>query len=452
MSDLAVVVTCRESQLGCLPDVLESVKRQTPEPAERVLVLDGCGQATIDAPWRCISGDWRHPGAARDDGLGVTTAPWVSFWDADMVMADGYVAAMQRAIEAASANVAIIYPDILYCDERMTPMTYWAVPGWDYWKLRAENYVDTTSAWRRDAMDVVGGWPLDTDGLDDYALALRVTAAGWSAVKLAGPPVLMRAHPGRRQREGGLLTDVWRARSLAVVSLLAGRDDTFARWRDFLFEAELPPRTALYVVDNSGRPEFTRTAFETCQAIVQSRRLAHLDFALLGRSYSPAPLEQYFVRERHLHVARLYASVLPRVQEDLVLTLEDDVEPPLDAPRLLGEEIGYRSRGDIGVVAAAYAMPYDTGAVCAGQGDGHVEGWGGAVPWNDLPNEPVDVTAVGGGCTVWANWAIRGQPIHQRWGAQLGWDGVLCLAVRRRGHRVRLHGGVRCQHHVHGNL
>jgi len=301
-------------------------------------------------------------------------------------------------------------------------------------------------------MDVAGGWPAGTQGLDDYALSLRVTAAGWTAAKLDGPPVMMRSHPEQRHRRSALATSIWQARSLAVVSLLAGRDSTFARWASFLLEAELPPRTALYVVDNSGRPEFTRMAFDACQRIAASRQLSHLDFASLGRAYHPAAGESWFAEARHLHVARLYASVLPRVGEDLVLTLEDDMDPPRDAARRLGEEIGFRSHGNVGVAAAAYPLAHDDRAVCASWGDGGGERWGSSVSWEQLSDGSMDVAFVGGGCSVWASWAMQDGPVHLRWRHQLGWDAVRCVALRRRGYRVRLHGGVRCRHHVHGRL
>jgi Glycosyl transferase family 2 len=455
MSEMAVVVTCHASYLRWLPEALASIDRQAPQPAERVLVLDGCGAARIDtARWRTIQGSWHHPAGARNAGLAATRAPWVTFWDVDNVMADGFVAAVQRAIRAAPSDLGILYPDIQDCDERLTPAAYRAFPEWDYWDLRAENCIDTASAWRRDAVDVVGAWADDTGGLDDYALALRITAAGWTAAKLEGPPVMMRTHPGQRHRGGALLTNIWRARSLGIVSLLAGRDDTFARWAGFLLEAELPPRTALYVVDNSGRPEFARMAFDACQRIAAARRLHHLDFASLGRAYRPAADESWFAEARHRHIARLYASVLPRVHEDLVLTLEDDVDPPRDAARRLGEEFGFRlgSKGNVGVAAAAYPMAHDDRLVCASWGERGGDRWGPSVGWEHLRDGPIDVAFVGGGCSMWANWAVRGYPVHLLWRNQLGWDAVLCVALRRRGYRVRLHGAVRCGHHVHGRL
>jgi glycosyl transferase family 2 len=451
MSDLAVVVTCHAPYLRWLPEALDSVDRQVPEPAERVVVLDDCEAPRLDhRGWRRVHGGWRHPAGARNAGLAATRAPWVIFWDADNVMAAGFLAATQRAIRAAPPERGILYPDLHRCDERLTPGAYWALPEWDYWDLRAENCVSTASAWRRAALDMVGAWPEGTRALDDYALALRVTAAGWTAAKLDGPPVLWRTHDSQRHRASSLRTNIWRARSLAIVSLLAGRDDTFDRWAGFVLEAELPPRTALYVVDNGGRPEFTRMAFDTCQRITAARHLTHLDYGSVGSRYDGAPGESWFAEGRHRHVARLYASVLPRVGEDLILTLEDDMDPPRDAARRLGEEIGFRGQGNVGVVAAAYPMPHDQRVACAGWGADGGERWGPSVGWEQLSGDAMGVDFVGGGCTVWANWAVRDHPVHPQWRHQLGWDAVLCLAVRRRGFGVRLHGGVRCRHHVHG--
>jgi hypothetical protein len=75
------------------------------------------------------------------------------------------------------------------------------------------------------------------------------------------------------------------------------------------------------------------------------------------------------------------------------------------------------------------------------------DGWGRGIAWDALVTEPVDVACIGGGCTVWANWALRECVPHVQWDRKLGWDGVLSIDLRRRGYRVRLHGDVRCEHH-----
>ena len=459
MSGIAIIVTCHQPYLRWLPAALELIDRQQPQPAERVVVFDGCAPIPVPGDqWRYVRGEWGHPAGARNAGLAATSAPWAVFWDADNAMPPGYLAALRRAIATAPPNVGIIYPDIQYCDEQLRPHTFWPQPEWDYWSLRAENCIDTASAWRRAAMEIAGGWSERGGGFEDYALALDITALGWRAQKLYGPAILMRVHARSRLQEqrdaGRVLTDLWRSRSLAIVSLLAGREDTFERWVAFLLTAELPPHTSLYVMENSGRPDFSRRAFDACYRIATERSLVRVSFASQPASYHATPDESYFTPGRHLHVARLYAATLPRVGEDLILTLEDDVEPPPDAARRLGEAIGYRTRGNVGAIGAAYAMPYNENEVCAGAGDRATNGWGGRIGWDQLGPEEVDVASIGGGCTVWANWALQGEPLRitQDRRFWLGWDGTLCHALRQKGYRLRLHGGVRCEHHVHGRL
>ena len=99
------------------------------------------------------------------------------------------------------------------------------------------------------------------------------------------------------------------------------------------------------------------------------------------------------------------------------------------------------------MVAGAY--DFADGKLCAGRADG---GWGSPVYWHQVSDEPLDVGCVGGGCTLWANWALSGQPVPFRWNEGLGWDASLCHAMRQRGYGIRVHGGVRCTHHVHGVL
>lgn len=453
MSTIAVVVTCHAPYLKWLPETLASIDRQIPAPTERVIAFDRCQPPpTLNPHWRAIGGDWGHPSFGRNAGLAATTAPWLIFWDADNIMPEGYIAAMQQTITAAASDLAIVYPDIHYCDDRLTPQHLWQTPVWDYWEMRANNCVDTASAWRREALDLVGNWRVGV-ALEDYILALNVTAAGWKAAKSNGPPILKRTHSNSRsehaRHEGKVLTDLWKARSLAIVTLLAGRENVLDQWLNFLLHAELPPKTALYVVDNSGRPEFTERAYAACQQVASARDLSHLNFATSDQAYSSAGVGADFIRDRHRHVARLYTSLLPRVTEDLILTLEDDVEPPLDAVRRLGEEIGWSTRSKIGAVAAAYPMAENPSLVCAGRGQ---EQWGPAIAWSQVSSEAFDVGCVGGGCTMWANWALHHHPVNFWWEQRLGWDAAFCITMRRKGYRIRLHGGVRCQHHAHGRV
>ena len=449
---VAVVVTCHGEYVPWLAGTLSTIDAQSMAAAERVLVLDGC---TAPAPpgWTVVGGTFGDPSPARDAGMRACAAPWVVFWDTDNLMPPGYVASLAKRIAAVADDVAILYPDLEHRDVDGRVRGRRTMPPWDYWQARADNVVDTASAWRREALATTP-WPrYVTSSHEDYALALDVTAAGWRAERAGGPAVVMRdlgfSRTRRSQASGDDLDDIWRSRSLGIVTLIAPRAATFERWHRFLHAADLPPKTSLYVVDNTGSEAFGARIVDACRDLQAARGLRSVEFIAAGVPYTSPSLRRSAGDdpERHRHVARLYQSVLPRVREDLVLTLEDDVEPGPDAVRRLGREFGWAGERRIGVVAGAYAWPALNHLVCAGRGD---QTWGEAPRWADLGDGLMDVGFVGGGCAMWAGWALRRTPITFRWEAHLGWDACLCLGLRAGGHRVVLHGGVRCRHHVHG--
>lgn len=454
---VAVVVASDGRHARWLSDALRSIQAQVPRPAERCLVMDTpdgtAALFTLDVDlspqgWVIRHGCWGDPSLARNEGLAATSSPWVVFWDADNVMPPGFLAAVDAAIQRAEPDVGVIYSDIEYVDENLENPALWQVPDCDYWGLREGNCVDTASAWRRQALRLCGGWPHGFGAFEDYALVLELTRRGWLARRRPGPPIVMRRHATSRMESrtrDGRLSDLWHARSLAIVSLLAGRTGTYERWEKFLQTADLPRHSALYVVDNSANADFTRRVHQTCEALGAARQLDHISVSVRADRYEGR--DEPFGEERHLHVAGLYSGLLPRVGEDLIFTLEDDIEPPPDAIRQLAEHIGPHGAGNYAVVAGAY--DFADGKLCAGRADG---GWGSPIYWHQVSDEPMDVGCVGGGCTLWANWALSGQPVPFRWNEGLGWDASLCHAMRRRGYGIRVHGGVRCTHHVHGVL
>ena len=455
---VAVVIAWDGRHPEWLSAALRSIETQIPRPAERCLVVDSpngvpalsaLSADTSLSGWTVREGCWGDPSAARNEGTAATASPWVVFWDADNIMPVGFLAAVREATQRANPDVGVIYSDIKYVNENLGKPFLWRVPDCDYWGLREGNCIDTASAWRREALELCGGWPCGFGAFEDYALALELTRRGWLARRRSGPPIVMRQHADSRMATrawDGRSSDLWHARSLAIVSLLAGRTSTYERWENFLRTAELPRHTALYVVDNSGNAEFTRRVHQTCEALAAVRHLDHVSISLRSDRYAGRD-DEPFVAERHMHIARLYSGLLPMVGEDFVFTLEDDVEPPPDAIRRLAEHIGHQGSANYAVVAGAY--DFADGQLCAGRADG---GWGSPIFWHQVSDEPIDVGCVGGGCTLWANWALSRQPVPFRWNEGLGWDASLCHALRRRGYGIRVHGGVRCTHHVHGVL
>lgn len=460
---IAVTISWDGKEPAWLAEAVRSVDAQLPAARERVLVVDSpepearlveLGQHGVDPGgrgWGLRTGSWLDPSVARNVGLAATTADWVIFWDADNVMRPGFLAAAEAATRSAGPEVGIVYTDIEYVDAHRQHPHRWGLPEYDYWRLRASNFIDTASVWRRGAVELAGGWPTGLASFEDWALALEVTRRGWTARKRPGPPVEIRRHPDSRSeartRSGARRGDVWPVRTLAIASLLAGRDSTYERWERFLRTAELPRRTSLYVVDNSGDPAFGARVQRTCAELASARDLAQVTVLVRPEQHVPQPEQGYFDRARHLHVARLYSDLFPRISEDLTLTLEDDVEPPPDAIRRLVELLGVVEWGNVGAVAGAYDMA--DGYLCAGRPGW---GWGDRIPWRDVGDGPLEAGCVGGGCTLWAGWALAAAPVSFRWAEGLGWDGSLCTDLRRRGHRIQVHGGVRCLHHIHGRI
>jgi hypothetical protein len=455
--NIAVVVNWDGQRPEWLLAALQSLDLQIPAPSERCLVVDSPdARAAISAlgvdlssnGWIVRDGYWQDSAAARNLGMTATQSPWLVFWDARNVMPAGFLAAVTQAIRHAAPEVGILYSDINYVDEELNHGRWWRVPDWNYWTLREGNYIDGASAWRREALDLAGGWS-SGNRLGDYASALEVTRRGWLAQRRPGPPIVIRQHASgsseMRAYGGNRLPGSWQTCSLAIVSLLAGRDNTYPRWERFLYTAELPPHTALYVVDNSGDPEFSLRVSRTCQELAARRQLDHISISVRPDRYAERGDAPRFERERHFHIARMYADLLPRVGEDLIFTLEDDIEPPPDAIRRLAAQIGRHPWGNYAVIAGAYDMGGDV--LCARRLD---HGRDSPIYWHQMSDEPIDAVWVGGGCTLWANWALKGLPIPFLWHGSVGWDPSLCGTVLRRGYGIRVHGGVRCTHHVHG--
>ena len=454
---ISVVMTWDGRNPGWLGEAVRSVHAQEARRVQRCLVVDAAdGPGLLHAAgldpllqgWAVCHGQWSDPSAARNAGMEATTASWLLFWDGDDVMPGGFLRAVDDETRRTGPAVGIVYSDLQYVDENLQGGFRWHLPEYDYWRLRSGNVISTASAWRREAVELAGGWPLGLGAFEDWALALAVTRRGWSARHRGGPPVLVRQHGGSRSSSRpphDLADDVWRARSLGVLSLLSGRRSTFPLWREFLRTAELPPEAALYVVDDSDDPAFTALVRDACAELGEPGRFARVSLTVRHQRYGGSEDEPYFVRERHLRVAGLYAHHMGAAREDLLLTLEDDVVPPPDAIRRLAAQL--RPDTPVAAVAGAYDMGGD--ALCCGRADG---GWGSPVFWSDLTDDPIEVGCVGGGCTLWAGWALAATPVPFRWYHGLGWDGSLCTAMRERGHTVLLHGGVRCVHHVHGAL
>lgn len=435
--DLAVVVTCHAAYLSLLPQAIASIGRQNPQPKEKILVLDGCDAGA--SGWKVLKGDWHRPNPARNLGFQNCTMPWVVFWDADDLMPDGYLVAVQEGISTAARRAAILYPPLCRSDDGVSG-TGKRTP-FDYWSLRQWNYIGTQSAWKREAVLEVGGWDEMIPNRDDWNLAVRITAAGWNAEPISQTVVLRRHELGHRweNKRDGLEDASWRTRTLGIVTLLSGRSDCLEPWLNWIEHADLPPDSSLYVCNNCADPAYHETLVQ------QLARARFRNVTVLRREGCLTHLARTQI-ERHQKVASLYNDVLRRVKEDLVLTLEEDTLPPLDAVRKLHKLMAWFD--PIGAVAAVYALPQDPAKVC---GSICKDYWKSDQSLRDFPDTLQEAGFIPGGCTLFANWILRRcLPLRARQenGALIGWDSLVSLAMRQAGYKLYLHGGVRCEHRL----
>lgn len=456
---MGIVLTCHDAYLKWLPRCIDSIDRQD-FFASKVLVLDGCElpPGYLPTGWQVMIGKWGSPNPARNLGMRTTDTEWTMFFDADNVMAPGYAAALAAAASVASPDVGVLYTDLLFCGEAMDVRAKFEGFEWGRWNLDRKNFIDTSALWRTRALEMVGGWNEQIPTEDDYWLALGLARRGWLGQRVEGVATLHSDHfddPGRWQtaREAGREADaLWQIRSMCFLTLFSGRPELLAAWRDFATHAKLPPRTNLLMVDNSGDAGFHASLARVASELMmdgrfQSVTLRHMD------ERCPSPLDgtaSYYDWLKHLHVARMYGEILPTIDDDFIFTLEDDVIPrDLRAVWKLHDVFVEDFCGDarVGVACAAYAAPVDPGFVTASFA---AEEWGdGKVRWSDLQAGPMDVGFVGGGCTIWANWALkRVLPITPEvvGSSVRGWDNYLCRSLRREGFRVVLHGGLSCDH------
>lgn len=451
---ISVVVICHAAYSRFLGECLDSVDTQSVQPQKKILVCDGFTYEQRPG-WLVLSGNWKSPNPARNLGVENVSTPWVTFVDGDNVMAQGYLQASLAKISTVDQRVGFVYATVQYTDADLNPTRILPVPEWDYWRLREITFVDTAACWRTDAIRAVGSFDVRCRFWDDYNLALRISAYGYTAAKQGAVPIFIRQHgPSRSERvlnDPNVVKDLWYCRSLAIVTLMAGRYAVLEQWYKYLKALVVPPETHLYVVDNSGNDVFRRRLSGMLFSLENMGKFRATTLVNAGTPYDIKPGEEYLKKERHQHVTNLYNRLFAGLREDLVMTLEDDVEPPADAlEKLCALHLPWKK---VGAVAGVYQSGTNPTHLCAALDK---ELWTNVPRWADFPKEIVEAGFTGGGCTVYSNAVLQKcLPLYvqnNKHGYFMGWDGNLCYDIRRQQHSVLLHGDVRCVHHAWGKV
>src|SRR5947199_6989381 len=187
----------------------------------------------------------------------------------------------------------------------------------------------------------------------------------------------------------------WETWQFAFVTLWSG-NVSGERVLDWLVTASVPPNSTLYWLDNSRGKISTKLREEWKRRL--SHRFRKLVWLECGEPYRATPGEHVLHPGRHQHVAGLYNLAFTRVFEEIVVTLEDDIVPPLDGVRSLLRVLETSDR--LGVVAGIYRNRLSPTEICATLGK---RLWLDAPRYDTLPPEPLEVGMTGGGFALLPN-------------------------------------------------
>lgn len=438
----AIVVVAHSAYLSLLPEAVGSIDSQSIPFDEKVLVTDGCNAPDWLQGWKTIRVDAGNPNPCRNAGLDSVTSDWVVFFDADNIMHQDYSRVIRNKARYVDDGVAMLYPNLYYfgSTEKMVP-----APDWDEDSVVERNIYDTSSAWRRSALNS-DRWADDSLCHDDWGLALRLMRRGWRGERLM-THVNMRDHSfggsrrsvsGWRNEDGKRAEMLWRIRTLGVCVLIS-RPANIDKVFDQLEWLELPDQKSLYILDNTGDAQ----AFDAINE--RARRLIGWDSVTLTRSGKPTD-EIRHIEEKHQarleNIAQLTQKLWSRVTEDLLLSIDDDCfARNADAVRKLHYHLRPKHAS---VAGAAYMSKRSLGNLVATYGK---DSYGRPIA-GDF-NKVDEVGGVGAGFTLYLRpdlkWAY---PIRRfsKNGNEAGHDYNICYLLRKRGKKVILDGTVEVEH------
>lgn len=436
----SVVVTTHPAYVEFLEKNLKAIDEQSRPFAQKILVLDGFDVWPFESlpGWTVVNSFAKNPNASRNAGLRAVESDWVIFWDGDNIMPPKYHEAMVNARALCSPNCAVLYPDIHYVDTAGERKKTLAMPQFDYWGLRARAYVDTSSIWRVDAVRGVGAWSEAQPRLDDYALALKLTRAGWVAAR-ANAFTSITTHPERRSTNNDLVEAMWQAYSFGILTLWSGLHEAAEKLAAWYLSAQLPPRSHIYwvVADD----ENLRRMLDGVTGILIHRGLS-ITITSAGKAYV---VGDGGTREfgRHLHVANLYNRILPSINDDMLMMIEDDNIGPHDGIRSL--LASFKPGENVAAAAGLYRSRSNPACACASSSH---ERWI-TVQHKDAIGKQLPIYMSGGGFTLFGNWAIKkALPFRASFpdNRVVGWDNHLGKSIFNSGQKMILRGDIAVEH------
>jgi len=205
---------------------------------------------------------------------------------------------------------------------------------------------------------------------------------------------------------------------LGIVVLLSGNTKTFRRLQDWL-RLCTKPTCSLYILDSSKDDKFTSRVY---------RWLGSNAMQQFTKVVYKTTKAKWHVKKTDT-VGDLYNVIIPEVTEQYIVTLEDDVIPPLN-----GLDILLNKPSDATVYGLAYLSRHGGYAISDKDVFNRVKEKGNGIE---------KTMAIGGGFTLWNKTAfteiVRDRPYK-------GWDDWLCGKIRKDGGNIYVNWDVTCEH------
>jgi glycosyltransferase involved in cell wall biosynthesis len=235
MSTVSVVIPCFD--LGrYLPAAVASVRAQTREAAELVIVDDGSTDPrTLDELERCrAEGVWvlrtsnQGASAARNHGIAAASSDYVVCLDADDELRPAFLERTTEALERSpGAAVAATHVEFFGASTGS-----WRPGGHSVVAMLARNCIPSASLFRRACWEEVGGYG-DLPACQDWDFFLSMVERGWTWVVV--PETLYRY----RQRNGSLSAHREANRRAIVAQLLERHRRTYeGHWPEVFLEMD----------------------------------------------------------------------------------------------------------------------------------------------------------------------------------------------------------------------
>lgn len=443
--DLSIVLTCHDKYLEYLPDCVKSIDNQNIELKDKIIVLDRCSEENINfSGWDIYYVNFGHPNKSRNFGMSKTNSKWIIFFDADNMMPADYLSSFDLVVDD---NISVIYKNILIRNKN-TELKNPFCREWDYWFLREANYIDTSSVWRKDSIINIGGWDENIDNEDDYNLILRLSRVGWKGKFSNNLPYSEHNsdHIGRwASNKDKINNSLFNSYDFSIVSLLSGRDDIYEEWINAIKQIDLPKYIDFIILDDSHNKQFNN----------RLKEIYSFDcFNSVNIIKSPYEKKDiYSLLDKHKVVANLYNYIIPTINTDFILTIEDDVIVPKNIMTGLfsmfqPRHVNINDNKIFAGISGLYQSPSNKTLAALST---NMKEWKEIPTYNEMINIKKEVGFIGGGCSLWLNSALKKcfplQP-EMKYNKLYGWDSDLCNKLRELNYLIGFNGEVICNHKV----